>query len=109
MPSGIRHIGAVIVPTTDPDDIVRSVGDLSHDDLHHPAEAVPQVQIERAIDSGDDVWVWDSGLLSRVDKRSSPGTQEGFRAIALVPWSTAPNSTWCPAKPVAVNTRSTTS
>jgi hypothetical protein len=33
----------------------------------------------------DDVWVWDSGLLLREDKRSSPGTDEGFRAIALVP------------------------
>ena len=35
--------------------------------------------------SVDDVWVWDSGLLLREDKRSSPGTDEGFRAIALVP------------------------
>ena len=31
------------------------------------------------------MWVWDSGLLLREDKRSSPGTQEGFRAVALVP------------------------
>jgi hypothetical protein len=35
--------------------------------------------------SVDDVWVWDCGLLLREDKRSSPGTDEGFRAIALVP------------------------
>ncbi len=35
--------------------------------------------------SVDDVWVWDSGLLLREDKRSSPGVEEGFRAIALVP------------------------
>ncbi len=35
--------------------------------------------------SVDDVWVWDSGLLLREDKRSSPGTDEGFRAIALLP------------------------
>lgn len=35
--------------------------------------------------SVDDVWVWDSGLLLREDKRSSPGTEDGFRAIALVP------------------------
>ena len=109
---------------------------MSSDDLHHVAEAVRQVQIERALDHGDhdaiitqafeigfgrdglgvlpwvegdvivcpggmvstsrashrcrfvsvdDVWVWDSGLLLREDKRSSPGTDEGFRAIALVP------------------------
>jgi hypothetical protein len=35
--------------------------------------------------SVDDVWVWDCGLLLREDKRSSPGTDEGFLAIALVP------------------------
>lgn len=35
--------------------------------------------------SVDDVWVWDSGLLLREDKRSSPGVDEGFRAVALVP------------------------
>ena len=34
--------------------------------------------------SVDDVWVWESGLLLREDKRSSPGADEGFRAIALV-------------------------
>jgi len=33
----------------------------------------------------DDVWVWDSGLLLREEKRSSPGVEDGFRAIALVP------------------------
>lgn len=33
----------------------------------------------------DDCWVWDSAMLLREDKRSSPGTDEGFRAIALVP------------------------
>ena len=109
---------------------------MPDDELHHLAEAVRQVQIERAIDGGDhdaiiaagfemgfgrdglgvlpwvegsvivcpggmvsksrtshrcrfvsvdDVWVWDSGLLLREDKRSSPGTDDGFRAIALVP------------------------
>ncbi len=35
--------------------------------------------------SVDDVWVWDSGLLLREDKRSSPGVEDGFRAIALLP------------------------
>lgn len=35
--------------------------------------------------SVDDVWVWESGLLMREDKRSSPGAKEGFRAIALLP------------------------
>ncbi len=35
--------------------------------------------------SVDDTCVWESGLLLREDKRSSPGTDEGFRAIALIP------------------------
>ncbi len=110
--------------------------EMSVDELHHVAEAVRQVQIERAVTGGDhdaiiarafeigfgrdglgmlpwvegdvvvcpgalvsksrtshrcrfvsvdDVWVWDAGLLVREDKRSSPGTDDGFRAIALIP------------------------
>jgi len=109
---------------------------MSDDELHNLAEAVRQVQIERAIDAGDhdalierafeigfgrdglgvqpwvegrvivcpggmvtksrtshrcrfvsvdDVWVWDSGLLLREDKRSTPGVNDGFRAVALLP------------------------
>lgn len=109
---------------------------LSTDELHRLAEAVRQVQIERAITSGDhdaiiarafeigfgrdglgvlpwvegevivcpgaiitksrashrcrfisvdDVWIWDCGLLLREEKRSSPGTTDGFRAVALIP------------------------
>lgn len=130
--NGIGHTGAM----ADPETVVDHVRSLSDDELHNLAEVVRQVQIERAIDSGDhdaiiaagfeagfgrdglgvlpwvegsvivcpggmvsksksshrcrfvsvdDVWVWDSGLLLREDKRSSPGTEDGFRAIALVP------------------------
>ncbi len=35
--------------------------------------------------SVDDTWIWDSFELLREDKRSAPGTEDGFRAIALVP------------------------
>lgn len=35
--------------------------------------------------SVDDAWIWESSLLLREDKRSSPGTDEGFRAVALLP------------------------
>jgi len=128
---GIGHTGAMSEPET----VVESVRATSDADLHHLAEVVRQVQIERAIDGGDhdaiiaagfesgfgrdglgvlpwvegsvivcpggmvaksrtshrcrfvsvdDVWVWDSGLLLREDKRSSPGAADGFRAIALV-------------------------
>jgi hypothetical protein len=119
-----------------PDELIESLRAMGTDDLHDVAEAVRQVQIERAIAAGDtdaviaqafevgfgrdglgvmpwidgevivcpgglvsksrtshrcrfvsvdDVWVWDSGLLMREDKRSSPGVEDGFRAIALVP------------------------
>lgn len=119
-----------------PEELMAWVRGLPGPALHDVAEAVRQVQIERAIDAGDhdaiiangfevgfgrdglgvlpwvdgevivcpgglvaksrtshrcrfvsvdDVWVWDSGLLLREDKRSSPGAVDGFRAIALVP------------------------
>ena len=35
--------------------------------------------------SVDDVWVWESPELIREDKRSTPGVEDGFRAVALVP------------------------
>jgi hypothetical protein len=125
----------------DPEDIVAWLRSLGAEQLHHVAESVRQVQIERAIGDGDldaliarafevgfgrdglgvqpwveqvgvdgavvicpgglvsksrtshrcrfvsvdDVWVWDSGLLMREDKRSSPGVDDGFRAIAVIP------------------------
>lgn len=33
----------------------------------------------------NDRWVWDATELIREEKRSTPGTRSGFRAIALVP------------------------
>jgi len=116
--------------------LIASLRQMSGEDLHLIAEAVRQVQIERAVFSGDhdaviaqafengfgrdglgllpwiqgdvivcpgglvsksrtshrcrfvsvdDVWVWDSGLLIREDKRSAPGVEDGFRAVALIP------------------------
>ncbi|MCR9243506.1 MAG: hypothetical protein NXI31_00635 [bacterium] len=35
--------------------------------------------------SVDDTWIWESPDLIREDKRSMPGKEEGFRAIALLP------------------------
>ncbi|MEM7091426.1 MAG: hypothetical protein AAF567_00380 [Actinomycetota bacterium] len=34
--------------------------------------------------SVDDVWIWDSHELVHEEKRSSPGTDTGFRAVALL-------------------------
>jgi hypothetical protein len=132
VPDCTHHTGGV----SDPEALLASLRSMSDADLHHVAEAVRQVQIERAVATGDldaiigrafetgfgrdglgvlpwvegslvvcpgglvaksrtnhrcrfvsvdDVWVWDSGLLLREDKRSSPGVDDGFRAIALVP------------------------
>ena len=118
------------------DALVAMIRDMTESELHHVAEVVRQVQIERAIGGGDedaiiasafetafgrdglgvlpwvegnvvvcpggmvskskashkcrfvsvdDTWVWESSLLLREDKRSSPGTDEGFRAVALLP------------------------
>jgi hypothetical protein len=132
MPDCTHHTGGV----SDPEALLASLRSMSDADLHHVAEAVRQIQIERAVATGDldaiigrafetgfgrdglgvlpwvdgslvvcpgglvaksrtnhrcrfvsvdDVWVWDSGLLLREDKRSSPGADDGFRAIALIP------------------------
>lgn len=35
--------------------------------------------------SVDDSWIWESGELLREDKRSTPGPEDGFRAVALLP------------------------
>ncbi|MDW3216998.1 MAG: hypothetical protein R8F63_00185 [Acidimicrobiales bacterium] len=35
--------------------------------------------------SVDDVWIWESGELIQEDKRSNPGPEDGFRAVALLP------------------------
>jgi hypothetical protein len=125
----------------EPETLIASLRTMTPDELHHVAESVRQVQIERAIMAGDldtvlaqafevgfgrdglgvnpwvarigvdgdvvicpgtlisksrtshrcrfisvdDVWVWDSGLLMREDKRSAPGIEDGFRAIAVIP------------------------
>lgn len=121
--------------TTNPEQVLADVRSLDDDQLHNLAEVVRQVQLERAIDAGDqeaiiteafesgfgrdglgaepwivdnvivcpggliaksktshrsrfasvdNTWVWESELLVREDKRSTPGTRDGFRAIALV-------------------------
>ena len=118
------------------DALVSMIREMSDDELHNVAEIVRQVQVERAVGSGDedaiiadafetafgrdglavlpwvegnvvvcpggmvskskashkcrfvsvdDTWIWESHLLLREDKRSSPGTDEGFRAVALLP------------------------
>jgi hypothetical protein len=38
--------------------------------------------------SVNETWVWDSLELIREDKQSSPGSRDGFRAIAVIPAAT---------------------
>ncbi len=119
-----------------PDDTMRVLNRLSPSELANVAEAVRQIQRERAVAQGDfdqiiaqafevgfgsdglgtlpwvegelivcpgaivsksrtnhrcrfvsvdDTWIWESGELIREDKRSSPGVDDGFRAVGLVP------------------------
>ncbi len=119
----------------DPETVVESLRALPSAELHQLAEALRQVQLERALadddhdaiiaqafEAGfardglgvlpwvhgdlvvcpggtvstsrashrcsfvsiDDVWVWESPLLVREDKRAALGTDNGFRAVALV-------------------------
>jgi hypothetical protein len=35
--------------------------------------------------SVDDTWIWESSELIEEQKRAAPGTDEGFRAVALLP------------------------
>lgn len=35
--------------------------------------------------SVDDVWIWESAELLEEEKRSNPGADDGFRAVALLP------------------------
>ncbi len=35
--------------------------------------------------SVDDTWIWDCGDLLREEKRSHPGRDDGFKAVALLP------------------------
>ena len=73
--SGFGRDGLGLLPWVEGNVVVCPGGLVSKSTTNHRCRFV----------SVDDVWVWDSGLLLREDKRSSPGTQEGFRAVALVP------------------------
>lgn len=136
-PASTRRINAAAkLLTGHPDDAVRVLDKLSHDELANVGEIVRQLQRDRAVADGDfdaiignafevgfgkdglgvppwvegqlivcpgglvaksrtnhrcrfvsvdDSWIWDSFELLREDKRSAPGTEDGFRAIALLP------------------------
>jgi hypothetical protein len=72
---GFGRDGLGVLPWVDGDVIVCPGSIITKSRTNHRCRFV----------SVDDVWVWDSGLLMREDKRSSPGTDDGFRAVALLP------------------------
>lgn len=72
---GFGRDGLGVLPWVDGDVIVCPGGMIAKSHTNHRCRFV----------SVDAVWVWDSGLLLREDKRSSPGTDDGFRAVALLP------------------------
>ena len=72
--SGFGRDGLGVLPWVEGNLIVCPGGIVAKSKTNHRCRFV----------SVDDVWVWESGLLLREDKRSSPGTDDGFRAIALV-------------------------
>jgi hypothetical protein len=73
--SGFGRDGLGVLPWVEGNLIVCPGGIVAKSKTNHRCRFV----------SVDDVWVWDSGLLLREDKRSNPGADDGFRAIALVP------------------------
>lgn len=72
---GFGRDGLATLPWIEGDVIVCPGGLISKSRTSHRCRFV----------SIDDTWVWDSGELIREDKRSTPGTDGGFRAVALVP------------------------
>ncbi|WP_394942817.1 hypothetical protein [uncultured Ilumatobacter sp.] len=73
--TGFGRDGLGVLPWTEGDLIVCPGGLVSKSRASHRCRFV----------SVNNCWIWASGHLLREDKRSSPGTDEGFRAIALLP------------------------
>ncbi len=73
--SGFGSDGLGLLPWVEGDVIVCPGGLISKSRTSHRCRFV----------SVDDTWVWESGELIREDKRSTPGADDGFRAVALLP------------------------
>lgn len=67
--------GLAVLPWVEGNVVVCPGGMVSKSKMSHTCRFV----------SVDDTWIWESALLLREDKRASPGTDEGFRAVALLP------------------------
>lgn len=72
---GFGRDGLALLPWVEGDVIVCPGGLIARSRTSHRCRFV----------SIDDTWVWESSELIREDKRSTPGADDGFRAVALVP------------------------
>lgn len=72
---GFGRDGLGVLPWIEGDVIVCPGGLISKSRTSHRCRFV----------SVDNTWIWESGELIREDKRSTPGAEDGFRAVALVP------------------------
>ncbi len=72
---GFGRDGLGVLPWIEGDVIVCPGGLISKTRSSHKCRFV----------SIDNTWVWESSELIREDKRSTPGADDGFRAVALVP------------------------
>ena len=73
--SGFARDGLGVLPWIEPPFLVCPGGLVGKNRGNHKCQFV----------SADESWVWESSDLVREDKRSLPGKDEGFRAIALLP------------------------
>jgi len=73
--TGFAHNGLAVLPWISEPYIVAPGGLVGKNRGSHKCRFV----------SVNDTWVWDCAELINEEKRSSPGTNEGFRAVALLP------------------------
>ncbi|MGI9611860.1 MAG: hypothetical protein ACR2QO_03045 [Acidimicrobiales bacterium] len=73
--SGFGSDGLGLLPWVEGDVIVCPGGLISKSRTSHRCRFV----------SVDDTWIWESTELIREDKRSTPGADDGFRAVGVLP------------------------
>ncbi len=72
---GFGRDGLAVLPWIEGDVVVCPGGLISKSRSSHKCRFV----------SVDNTWIWESAELIREDKRSTPGADDGFRAVALIP------------------------
>lgn len=72
---GFARDGLGVLPWLDKPFVICPGGMVAKNRANHRCQFV----------SVDDCWIWECPDLIREDKRSMPGDEEGFRAIALLP------------------------